>query len=492
MGKQERVDDYKFLPIADALIAINQKVNLIAVVVDSTIPKKSKGTDYYCSLNIIDKSCPSPGIAVKFFVENMGNLPQVECNGDIILLSNILMKTHNSEVYALFNKRSASFALYEGKGGSKFVPYQVSSKFRGREQDKKFIAGLRQWLGDSQLDSGEDDLLSLKDIRENEHLNLVCKVLHICEVTKDERILFVWDGTDTPVAKQKNFRQEDNVEDLLPLQLECPPLQLDVIRMFPTVGTVLRVYIDSGSEELGLHILKTGRWVQFMKMKCEIRKGMWCGVLMPFTKIRYLVDDNKHVFMCQRDYDERLKLEFGRMPWMSFPWPSHITETDYPNVSFCTLMDVLTYPEVTAKFKCVVQVIDVYPWRVEDFHSPLGTCRIRLTLEDPTARIHAYVYAEDGVHFFGGSQPIDVLKRKRNMLLGICSCDSNESKNALRDTPWVQCCIKSYYLDKHNTWGSRRYRIFGTRLYLAWSLVTLLSVDNTAVESSPCKFGEVQ
>uniref|UniRef100_A0A166HUI8 Telomeric single stranded DNA binding POT1/Cdc13 domain-containing protein n=1 Tax=Daucus carota subsp. sativus TaxID=79200 RepID=A0A166HUI8_DAUCS len=397
MGKQERVDDYKFLPIADALIAINQK-----------------------------------------------------------------MKTHNSEVYALFNKRSASFALYEGKGGSKFVPYQVSSKFRGREQDKKFIAGLRQWLGDSQLDSGEDDLLSLKDIRENEHLNLVCKVLHICEVTKDERILFVWDGTDTPVAKQK--KQEDNVEDLLPLQLECPPLQLDVIRMFPTVGTVLRVYIDSGSEELGLHILKTGRWVQFMKMKCEIRKGMWCGVLMPFTKIRYLVDDNKHVFMCQRDYDERLKLEFGRMPWMSFPWPSHITETDYPNVSFCTLMDVLTYPEVTAKFKCVVQVIDVYPWRVEDFHSPLGTCRIRLTLEDPTARIHAYVYAEDGVHFFGGSQPIDVLKRKRNMLLGICSCDSNESKNALRDTPWVQCCIKSYYLDKHNTWGSRRYRIFGTRL----------------------------
>lgn len=58
----------------------------------------------------------------------------------------------------------------------------------------------------------------------------------------------------------------------------------------------------------------------------------------------------------------------------------------------------LFYPlQVTAKFKCVVQVIDVYPWRVEDFHSPLGTCRIRLTLEDPTARIHAYVYAEDGV-----------------------------------------------------------------------------------------------
>lgn len=51
------------------------------------------------------------------------------------------------------------------------------------------------------------------------------------------------------------------------------------------------------------------------------------------------------------------------------------------------------------------------------------------------------------------------------MLLGISVYgDGNESKNALRDAPWVQCCIKSYYLDIDNIWGSRRYQIFGTRL----------------------------
>lgn len=464
MGSKERVDDYKFLPIADALVAINQRVNLIGIVIDTSIPKKSRGTDYFCALNIVDESHLNPGVSVRFFVENMGNLPQVECIGDIILLSNILMKTHNSEVYAQYNKKYSSFALYEGKQSLNFAPYQASSKFHGRKQDKKLIAGLRQWLGDNQLDAGVDDSSSLKDIRENEHFNLVCKVLHICEFTKDERILFVWDGNDTPVAKQKNFRQEDKIEEL-PLQLESSPLPLDVLRMFPTVGTVLRVYIESGNEKLGLHILKTGRWVKIMKMKCEIREGIWCGVLMPSTKLRYLGDDNKHVFMCRRDYDERIKLKFGRMPSMSFPWPSHITETDYPDVSFCTLMDVLTYPEVTAKFKCVVRIIDVYPWRVEDFHSPVGTCRIKLTLEDPTARIHAFVYAEDGIHFIGASQSTDVLTRKRNLLLGISgSGDSKESKNAPRDAPWVQCCIKSYYLNIDDIWGSRRYQIFGTRL----------------------------
>lgn len=53
--------------------------------------------------------------------------------------------------------------------------------------------------------------------------------------------------------------------------------------------------------------------------------------------------------------------------------------------------------QVTAKFKCVVRVAAIVPWRAEDFCSPPGTYRTRLTLEDPTARIHAFVYAEDGV-----------------------------------------------------------------------------------------------
>lgn len=52
--------------------------------------------------------------------------------------------------------------------------------------------------------------------------------------------------------------------------------------------------------------------------------------------------------------------------------------------------------QVTAKFKCVVRVVAAFPWQAQDFYS-CGTYRIRLTLEDPTARIHAYLYAEDGV-----------------------------------------------------------------------------------------------
>ena len=59
--------------------------------------------------------------------------------------------------------------------------------------------------------------------------------------------------------------------------------------------------------------------------------------------------------------------------------------------------------QVTAKFRCVVRVVAAFPWRAEDFRSPLGTYRIRLTLEDPTARIHAFLYAEDGVNIYASN-----------------------------------------------------------------------------------------
>ena len=64
------------------------------------------------------------------------------------------MKTHGSEIYAVFNKKFSSFALFEGKHSTDFIPYQVSSKFHARQQDKKFIVGLRRWLVDHRLDIG--------------------------------------------------------------------------------------------------------------------------------------------------------------------------------------------------------------------------------------------------------------------------------------------------------------------------------------------------
>ncbi|RVX17732.1 Protection of telomeres protein 1b [Vitis vinifera] len=325
----------------------------------------------------------------------------------ILMIFGILWNQQNYECLAFdedswsgrkccFQQKFSSFAIFEGKYGEDFSPYQVSSNFRPRDQDKKFVKDLRKWLADSEIDKGMKEPLSLREIREGERVDLFCKILHICEVTKDEWMVFVWDGTDTPPVSVQTVL-EDEMDNPLPLQLESLPLSRDILCTFPTVGTILRVIVDQGSEKLSLHLLKVGKWVRFLKIICEVHAGLWRGVLMPSTKLRYMPDADLLVSQRQRFYDERLSSKWERMPLSSFPWPSRITETDYEHVPFVTLMDVVTHSEVTAKFKCVVRIAAIVPWRAEDFCSPPGTYRTRLTLEDPTARIHAFVYAEDGV-----------------------------------------------------------------------------------------------
>ena len=52
-----------------------------------------------------------------------------------------------------------------------------------------------------------------------------------------------------------------------------------------------------------------------------------------------------------------------------------------------------------------------------------------------------------------------------NSLLGKMPCDDRpEPKFALRSPPWVQVCILAYYTSEQDKWGSRKYRIFDTKL----------------------------
>ncbi|GMH23370.1 hypothetical protein Nepgr_025213 [Nepenthes gracilis] len=458
-----RGDDYRFLRVVDAFSSVNQRVNLIGVIIDYGIPKPTKGTDWFCSMRVVDESHNSRGLSVNFFAETNEKLPLVESSGDIIQLSNVVIKVHHKEIYALFNKKFSSFALYEGKNGETFTPYQSSLRFHPGEQDKTHINGLRKWLDSFQLDTASRDSVSLREIKKGGRADLICKILQVYEVTTDEWMVFVWDGTDAP-RLQIQANLGDEKENPLTLQMESHPLPRDILCKFPTVGTILRIRVREGIEKLSLPSLVC-RWARFINLTFEVQAGFWYGVFIPCTKIRFVPNEDPLVLKRQRDFEERVSSKWDRMPNTSFPWPSHITETVSEDVPFVTLLDIITYSKVTAKFKCVVRVVAALPWMAEDFRSPSGTYRIRLTLEDPTSRIHAFVYAEDGITLFDGHPSIRDMKRKRNKLLGIPeSDDGNESGDSPRDPPWVQCCIKSYYADRSRMWESREYRIFGTRL----------------------------
>ncbi|KAK7370118.1 hypothetical protein VNO80_12174 [Phaseolus coccineus] len=467
-GKTETmgmVHKYMFLTLQHVLKSVDQKVNVIGIVLETGFPKPTAGTDCCSILKIIDATNHDIGMTVNVFAKDTESLPLVAAVGDVIQLYRVVVKEHNGEVNAVFNKRFSSFALYKGKDGDDLDPYQVSSKFQPRVEDKMLVNKLRKWRVNFQLHEDSSKFPMFREIKEETYINLACKILHCSEAAKDEWFIFAWDGTDTqPNAICSNL--EDELNHPLPLQLEPLPLPREILCTFPAVGSILRITLEACVGKNHLYLLSVGKWVKIMNMRLEVHAGLWHGVFTRFTKVRYTPNEDQLVAERQRLSSERLSLKSARMPYCSFPEPSLITAVNCPNhVTPVTLMSVLTHSEVTAKFKCVVRVVAAMPCQAEILRSPAGIYRMRLTLEDSTARIHACVFAEDGETLFDGYPGVEKLRRKLERLLGVeCDGSNDGVKDTPRNPPWICVCLKSYYAVKADVWGSRNFRIFDTKI----------------------------
>ncbi|KAL5719314.1 hypothetical protein ACHQM5_012109 [Ranunculus cassubicifolius] len=469
--RSDRDEQIHYTPIKHAIQSLNQRVNLIGVILDYSLPAHSRGTDCYCIMKIIDESYQAHGLPVNVFLPTIDRLPHVKLAGDIACFHQVMIKKWNGKIYACYDKLKSKFGIFEGKSGTRCFPYSASSGSVVDcigDSEKVLINSLRKWLLNHQLDSGvNESFVPLKEISLGKEIDLVCKVVRIQEVSQEEVILYLWDGTDTPpLSFRKRFSSE--MDDPVPLQLEASVLPRDVLCGLPTVGTIMRTpFVGKDNAELARRI--PCRWVKFFCIKCEESSGMWHGVFGPKTKHRIISDEDNLATSREREYEKRISTKFDRMPMSAFPCPCDITKTDHPDVALTTLMDVLTSLHVTAIFKCVVRVISMCPWRVEDFISPdpdpkKRVYRIQVTLEDPTARIHAIIYNEDGEKFFGGYPSMDVLCARCKKLVGVGGEEIDMDTDSPRNPPWIQVCLKSYYIDVNDRWGSRMYRIFDTML----------------------------
>ncbi|XP_052152162.1 protection of telomeres protein 1b-like isoform X1 [Oryza glaberrima] len=450
---------YVYLPIADALKAPGARVCLFAAVSEIGAAVRSRGTDFTLTLRIVDHSRAS-AISVTFFADNTALLPCVRSSGDVISLHNVVITMHHGEFFVTYNKRFSSFALFEGKVSTGCIPYQHSMKYHGSKHDSEFLTHLRMWLVYNP--PGLKDLeLQLRSIKSDSTFDLVCKVLDVHEASNGVWILYVWDGTDTPVTEFPTLDNESVSPP--PLHLEGAPLPREVLCTLPCVGSVLRVFSNRFFKEM-LHLQKGIYWARFCNMTCKQQFGMWKGILLPSSRVRLLSNEDGSVADRLKLFDSRIATQIHRQPMASLPNASDIADVEYERAGYTTLMESLTHGEVTHKFKTLVRVVAAYPRGASHLCSLLaGNCCLRLTLEDPTARIHAYIHKDDGAKFFGGFLTAEAVIRKMNKLLGIPE-DTEEGAPSNRNPPWIWCCLKSYRLDKNDPWGSRRYRIFGTEI----------------------------
>ncbi|WVZ25679.1 hypothetical protein V8G54_004223 [Vigna mungo] len=466
------------VPLRNVSRYLNRKVDVIGVVMETTFTKKTKGTAaiYFIGsrlMNFIVKVYSEPVVftmAANVFATNNRSLPIVAAVGDIIKLCLVVVGTFNGEVNVTYRKSISSFALYKGKDGDILDPYQVSPNFFPRDADKIIIAKLRKWLVNFQLCEDSSKFPMFRELKEDIYVNLACKILHLSEPEKDEWLMYVWDGTDTPPnAICSNLQDEHRIP--LPLQVELLPLSRDILCTLPTVGSIIRIVFDEGMQNSHFHLLTVGKWVKITYLRLELHCGLWYGVFTLQSKVRYISSEDQLIVERQRVADERLS-----MPYLSFPQPSPTTAVNHcEHVSHVTLMSVLTHPEVTAIFKCVVRVVAAMA--CEDENPSSYKYKLRLTLEDSTARIHAHVIGEDldlfgtnytndvtlyySVTLFDGHPDVDKWTKKLDILLeGSEVCNNGRKRNP----PWVCVCLKSYYLSEDDIWGTRNFRVFDTKI----------------------------
>ncbi|XP_022637995.1 protection of telomeres protein 1b isoform X1 [Vigna radiata var. radiata] len=454
-------------------------VNVIGAVIETTFAKKTKrvfpkkkkgrdtGTDYCCNLRIMDDTHHNFTISATVFDKNIERLPLVTAVGDIIQLRSILVDTYNGEVNLTYWKKISSFALYKGKDDDILDPYQVSSSdFVPKDEDKIIINKLRKWLVNFQLHEDFRKFPMFREFKEETVTNLTCKILHHSNVAKDKWVIYAWDGTDTqPNAICSNL--EDELKHPLPLQRERLPLSREILCTLPTVGSIFRIVFETGVQKSHLHLLTVGKWVKITYLRLKLYGGLWHGVFTCHTKLRYISNEDQLIVERQRLADERLSLISRRMSYLSFPEPLPITAVNHrDHVTPVTLMSVLTHSEVTAIFKCIVRVVAAIPCKAENLCLSTEKYKMRLTLKDSTARIHANVIEEDVVTLFDGYPDDEKWNRKLNRLLGVS--DSNGSiggeKDTTRNPPWVCVCLKSYYLSEDDIWGTRNFRVFDTKI----------------------------
>ncbi|KAG7549714.1 Nucleic acid-binding OB-fold [Arabidopsis thaliana x Arabidopsis arenosa] len=332
---EEIRDDYKFLRIQDAFKALHLHVNLIGVIVELGL---SNGSDCSCTLKIVDPWHSGSGLPVKFVARTIGALPRVESVGDIIFLSRVKIVLINRKVTALCNETSSSsFALFNGKHGVDFVPYQSSPKFLMREQDKNFLSNLREGMITYKFEDGSCCFTSLKDIKEGECSNLSCLIVHISKVYKDRWYLFVWDGTEMPPC---NILVKS---ERLPLCVEPEMLPTYMLRKFPTFGSVLRILVDRVSEKQAIHCLQPGQHVKLLNLFFQVNMGLWNATFTPSTKMQYTMSRELQAFSPQRMYGEKLSSRWNPIARCISPSHSGITGVAHEDAPFVSLMDILTY-----------------------------------------------------------------------------------------------------------------------------------------------------
>lgn len=203
--------NYEYTKLADLTPSgDNEKINVIAVVKEFTLPSPSRGSDYSCTLTLVDETNPNVGVRCVLFHYNPKLLPCVRKVGDILSLHRIFANDFQFSLQ-LSGRYFSSFLRFSGDVHKKIRAKTGNLTYTFLHKDKQRVQELRWWALKKKRN---EHACKLDSITPDLHFNLLCQIISVAEVEDAPQwytVLTVWDGTPLHLkARRINERGEVN------------------------------------------------------------------------------------------------------------------------------------------------------------------------------------------------------------------------------------------------------------------------------------------
>lgn len=95
-----------FVPISSLSSHVNQEVSVIGVVTDFLPPARFKGPDWTCNFRLADETTYDDGVKIRYFRPMESELPQVEANGDVVILQKVKITEWSGMIVGLSSRNT--------------------------------------------------------------------------------------------------------------------------------------------------------------------------------------------------------------------------------------------------------------------------------------------------------------------------------------------------------------------------------------------------
>ena len=134
---------YSYTQLAD-LRPLKDKVYVFGVVKDFRPATKSRGTDYYLTMTLVDESSTEEGIHCNLFNRDKNRLPHIQSIGDIVCLHRVYVNEYGGAPQLVSRKYSSAIS-FDGRVGTRVVPRTGFVSYTFTQAERERVKQLRKW-----------------------------------------------------------------------------------------------------------------------------------------------------------------------------------------------------------------------------------------------------------------------------------------------------------------------------------------------------------